>query len=214
MCFSARASFVAAALLLPLGGLAVRHVWREGETDRLPLAVTPVLFALQQIFEGLVWLRVGPAPEAFVHPDATVMALAYLFFAYGLWPAWIPFVALRWSCASQSVPERRWLTACVFVGFIFGLLLWLPLLHDPPSALPSLVHGSLRYPITPLVPGLSGQMIGQALYVMLIAGPLVLPTASCAFSVSRCWWPSPPRSWPSPSPSPRCGATSVPCCRC
>lgn len=175
MCFSARASFAAAALLVPLGSLALRHVWREGADDRLPLALTPLLFALQQVCEGLVWLRLGPVPGALVPPEAATASLAYLFFAYGLWPGWIPFAALRWGGASLSAQERRWIKAAVVVGFLFGLLLWLPLLRDPASALPSLVHGSLRYPVTPVVPGVAGQLLGQALYVVLIVGPLLLP---------------------------------------
>ena len=55
MCFSAEVSFVAAASLVPAGGLAVRKAW---QTDRsyVPFAILPVLFGLQQLAEGMVWV--------------------------------------------------------------------------------------------------------------------------------------------------------------
>lgn len=54
MCFSAQASFTAAALLLPAGAVGVYKAYR---THRRYMAICalPFLFGLQQLFEGLVW---------------------------------------------------------------------------------------------------------------------------------------------------------------
>ncbi|THD66260.1 DUF6629 family protein, partial [Phenylobacterium sp.] len=54
MCFSATASFTAAAVTGSLGLVAMA---RTRQLHDLPLAATPVLFAVQQVTEGLIWLR-------------------------------------------------------------------------------------------------------------------------------------------------------------
>ena len=54
MCFSAEASFTAAAVLLPAGAVAMRRAYQR-DRKYLPLATLPVLFGLQQLFEGFVW---------------------------------------------------------------------------------------------------------------------------------------------------------------
>ena len=176
MCFSARASFSAAALLLPLGAVAVRHVLREpGASFRLPLALTPLLFGLQQATEGLVWLGLGGdpmGPAARLLPAASV---AYLFFAYGLWPAWMGFIALRWGDGVRGRHEHRWLIGAIAAGVLYGLLLWIPLLLDPPGAIPTVLQGSLHYPVPGLLPGSIGRWVGPPLYAALIAVPLLLP---------------------------------------
>lgn len=53
MCFSATASFAASALLTGVGVMALRAVRRPEE--RL-FALVPLLFATQQLTEGLVWM--------------------------------------------------------------------------------------------------------------------------------------------------------------
>ena len=53
MCFSATASFSAGAVLLGLGTLTVKSAHRRRE---LPLAAIPLLFAIQQLTEGVIWL--------------------------------------------------------------------------------------------------------------------------------------------------------------
>ena len=62
MCFSATASFSAAAVCGAIGVLTVRRASRPD----LMLALIPVIFALHQAFEGVVWLtrrtRTGGLP--------------------------------------------------------------------------------------------------------------------------------------------------------
>ena len=53
MCFSATASFSAGAVLLGLGTLALKTASRPRE---LPFAAIPLLFAIQQLSEGVIWL--------------------------------------------------------------------------------------------------------------------------------------------------------------
>ncbi len=53
MCFSATASFSAGAFLLGLGTLTLKSARRPRE---LPFAAIPLLFAIQQLSEGVIWL--------------------------------------------------------------------------------------------------------------------------------------------------------------
>ena len=54
MCFSAEASFAAAAVLLPAGGVAMQRAARRN-LNYLPIATLPLLFGLQQFSEGTVF---------------------------------------------------------------------------------------------------------------------------------------------------------------
>ena len=53
MCFSATASFSVGAILLGLGTLTLKAARRPPE---LVLAAIPLLFAIQQLSEGVIWL--------------------------------------------------------------------------------------------------------------------------------------------------------------
>ena len=53
MCFSASASFIAGTSLSALGVVSLRRT--ELKTEQ-PLAMIPLLFGLQQLSEGVVWL--------------------------------------------------------------------------------------------------------------------------------------------------------------
>ena len=56
MCFSATASFTAGAALTAVGGLTVHK--SHGQIE-LPLALVPLLFGIQQLTEGVLWLSLG-----------------------------------------------------------------------------------------------------------------------------------------------------------
>ena len=87
MCFSATASLSAGVFLLGVGALTLRAARRPRE---LPLATIPLLFAIQQLTEGVIWLT-------FEHeaPVLTaVMTHVYSFFSHVLWPVFVPAAVL------------------------------------------------------------------------------------------------------------------------
>lgn len=87
MCFSATASFTAGTLLLGAGILTVKSACGLRE---LPLAAIPLLFSLQQLIEGVVWLTFRyEAPLLNV-----AMTYAYSFFSHVLWPVYVPVAVL------------------------------------------------------------------------------------------------------------------------
>ena len=87
MCFSATASFSAGALLLGLGTLTLKSARRPRE---IPFAAIPVLFAIQQLSEGVVWLTFRPEAQ---HLN-NVMTHVFSFFSHVLWPAYVPVAVL------------------------------------------------------------------------------------------------------------------------
>lgn len=81
MCFSAPVSFVASGALA-VTGLATLH--KVKSKRHLPLAIMPLLFSVQQLIEGFIWLT------PFNSPVNLFLVYGFLFFAYLLWPAYFP----------------------------------------------------------------------------------------------------------------------------
>ena len=121
MCFSAEASFSAGAVLLTVGAITVRHVRARAE---IPFALIPVLFGVQQLLEGALWLTF---PDKAPHLNAALTHV-YSLFSHVLWPIYVPITVLllepvRW--------RRRLLTALALVGAAAGLYLLYFLVTEP-----------------------------------------------------------------------------------
>lgn len=94
MCFSATASFATSALLGTTGVVALSSV--KDKRDYM-IATVPVIFAVQQFIEGLVWVNLG---QGLVTES---LAYGFLFFAFLLWPVYIPLAV--W--AHERDPNRK-----------------------------------------------------------------------------------------------------------
>jgi hypothetical protein len=92
MCFSASASFSAAAVCAGIGVMTVR---RARKPD-LMLACIPIVFSLQQALEGFVWLT----KAAGCGRDA---GYGFAIIAFCLWPLYVPVATWR----SETDPRRR-----------------------------------------------------------------------------------------------------------
>ena len=113
MCFSATASFSAATLLLGVGTLTLRSARGPRE---LPFAAIPMLFAIQQLSEGVIWLTFRyEAPQV-----NEVMTYVYSFFSHVLWPVYVPVAVLLME---PSRWRRRALLAFVTAGAAVGAYL-------------------------------------------------------------------------------------------
>ena len=115
MCFSATASLVAGASLSVIGVGTLRNTSHRTE---IPFAMIPLLFGVQQLIEGVIWLT-------FTH-DAPVlketMTYAYSVFSHVLWPIYIPL-------AIGILEVTRWRRQ-VLAGFeVAGLAVGLTLLY-------------------------------------------------------------------------------------
>ena len=86
MCFSAEASFTSA---LVLGGIGYTTIKSVSMRYQLFLAAIPLLFAIQQFSEGILWLNLGKQ----ISLSALTLLTAkrtFLIFAFLIWPVWIP----------------------------------------------------------------------------------------------------------------------------
>ena len=109
MCFSAPVSFLASAGLTS-AGVASARVAHDDDTALAPI---PLMFGIQQFFEGVQWLSVS---SGVVHPLAKY---GFLLFAFLVWPLYIPIAVYR-------IDHTRPLLRIFFM--IVGLLVTLYLL--------------------------------------------------------------------------------------
>ncbi len=108
MCFSAEASFTAAVVIGAIGCVTVK---RAASTKLMLLAVVPLLFALQQFSEGILWLfmRNGWPPSLW----SQVAMHFYTFIAFVFWPVWTPLAFL----VAEREPLRKKL---MIYSLVFG----------------------------------------------------------------------------------------------
>lgn len=133
MCFSATASFTAGSTLTVVGSLTVRKSqgWRE-----LPLALVPLLFGIQQLTEGALWVSLGHGLSQL----QTWSTYVYSLFSHVLWPIFVPFAivlieATRW--------RRRLLIGFLALGLSVGLYLLFFIVRFPVTA--TVKEHSIRY---------------------------------------------------------------------
>jgi hypothetical protein len=113
MCFSATASFIAGTGLSGIGIATIRKVETRAE---LPFAIIPLLFGIQQLIEGAVWLT-------FSHHAPMLqqsMTYAYSFFSHVLWPIYVPFAFRVLETTAWRRKAMLWFQAA---GLAAGLYL-------------------------------------------------------------------------------------------
>jgi len=128
--FSATASFSAGVVLLGLGTLTLRAPRTRVE---LLFAAIPMLFAIQQISEGIIWLT-------FRYESLQIniaMTYVFSFFSHVLWPIYVPMTVLLME---PSVWRRRVLLVLVAAGVAVGAYLLYFLLVFPVVSRPSNQH--------------------------------------------------------------------------
>lgn len=89
MCFSAEASFAGGATLLVIGATTVRKVTKPSQ---VVFAAIPILFGLQQIAEGFLWISL-PNPDSIMMQQ--VSAHMFLLVSNVLWPSIVPLAIYR-----------------------------------------------------------------------------------------------------------------------
>jgi hypothetical protein len=112
MCFSAPVSFAASAFVAGAGALALRET--RSVTER-PFASVPLLFAMQQFVEGVLWLLL---PQIGTGGASHLLVQVYAFFIGVIWPMVIPLGILliepdRW--------RKRLMTGVLAIGVIVAI---------------------------------------------------------------------------------------------
>lgn len=123
MCYSPTASFTSAAIIATIGVATLRHV---REPRAYLFGAVPMLFALHQFTEGLVWLglegRIGPIGRDHA-------AFLFTLYAQGLLPFLMPLAV---ALLEPDGPRRKWIFGLSAIGAVaaawdaYGLI-FLPL---------------------------------------------------------------------------------------
>ena len=167
MCFSAEASFTAAALLIPSGALSIQRAYR---TDRryVSICALPLLFGLQQFLEGFVWTSGARGELDLVR----LYAIGYMSFSWLAWPIWVPFSTYFLE------PARRKPLYLLFAiaGAILGAGQFLPYFVHSNWLSVRFLDSAIAYGGVELFDFLFARELTYAIYLTLIILPLLLST--------------------------------------
>ena len=109
MCFSAGASFVGGAVITAIGVMTVRT---NRDPSRRLFAAIPLIFGVQQISEGFVWVALqSPGHDLMLNISMYIFLIAALI----VWPSVLPLSVL----AMEKVKSRR---LALYFFLIVGLL--------------------------------------------------------------------------------------------
>ena len=161
MCFSATASLAAGGFLLGLGTMTVKAARSASE---LPFAAIPLLFAIQQLSEAVVWWTFShDAPGLNV-----AMTQFYSFFSHVLWPVYVPLAVLLLEPPGW---RRTILKAATASGLVVGLYL---------------LYSMVEYPITSRVTGDHIEYVSPHFFAAVtMTGYLLATTLSALLSSQR-----------------------------
>lgn len=160
MCFSATASFTASAVLGVVGAVTLgktknRRAWL--------LSAVPLLFALQQFVEGLLWVALKNSSE-YVFPLTHV----FLFFALFLWPIYTPLMILF---IEPSKVRRIIISIFCVGGAVVGTMFYVNFLLQPDVV--RVVNKCLYYPTNIMYPELL-----KYLYIVVTVGSGLISSRS------------------------------------
>lgn len=116
MCFGPAVSFTSSGILASIGVLVLKNIRSRKE---LVFAAFPVIFSLQQLIEGILWLAIkNDKPPVYTN----AMAVVYLAIAYSLWPIFCPLsvYAIEYKNLRKRI-LRLFLSAGVAIS---SYLLW------------------------------------------------------------------------------------------
>lgn len=114
MCFSASASFIAGLSLTAVGTISMTRIKKPSQAF---FASIPLLFGLQQLCEGFVWLSLTDPDYGAWHNPAKY---GFLLFAQIIWPFWIPLSYLRIEPSLKRKQIMQWF---LYGGIAISLLL-------------------------------------------------------------------------------------------
>lgn len=118
MCFSSGASFAASAVLGTGSIFTLKEAKRPSE---YLFALCPLLFAIQQMCEGFLWIAINHNNGALIF----IFSVLFLLFAQVIWPTWVPLSLLLLETDKQ---RKRLLIVPFLCGFfvsvIFGIRMY------------------------------------------------------------------------------------------
>ncbi|MEO7924698.1 MAG: DUF6629 family protein [Chitinophagaceae bacterium] len=184
MCFSATASFGASAIL---GTIGIITVTKARTKPQRVFGTIPLLFAVQQLTEGLLWLSLKDNDLA---SWKSLLTYIYLVFAMAVWPFWISFTV--WLMEKEAKNKRMMNTlvavgTIVSIGVILVLSLYpvkvmMPFCPTCPLSSATGLNQHLHYEFT--LPRVAKGLIGT-FSVLYIIATIVTPLLS---SIKKMKW--------------------------
>ncbi len=107
MCFSARMSFLAVGLLV---SIAIATYSKVKNRTQLLLASIPILFALQQLAEGVLWILL---PKQHYPGLIALTKYTFLSIAFIVWPVFVPLSVLL---LETQLIRRMIIASCLVLG--------------------------------------------------------------------------------------------------
>ncbi|MHB1051389.1 MAG: DUF6629 family protein [Bacteroidota bacterium] len=107
MCFSAEASFAGGIALTALGAVTMKKVQQP---TQMAFAAVPVLFGVQQISEGVIWMALSDPAYAHYQQAGTNI---FLFIARVLWPVTMPLAVL---VMEEDIRKKKIILPFVLLG--------------------------------------------------------------------------------------------------
>lgn len=101
------------------------------EKRMLPIALVPLIFAVQQFAEGIQWMS---------DKSGLVSAVAgyfFLFLAFSFWPVYIPFAIFL---VEKNYRRKRFIQLCIMIGAVVGILGLAFLIAKPLSVIEASRH--------------------------------------------------------------------------
>jgi hypothetical protein len=152
MCFSAQASFVASGGLAVIGTASLLSAKKENKI----LAFIPLLFAVQQFFEGIQWIYLNNGSISLI------AGYGFLFFAFVVWPIYSPVAVYILDKEKRDV--MKWF---VFLGIAVSMYFLVIIMTQAPviQELKSCINYNFNFPLKDLVA--SG-------YLLVTLAPLII----------------------------------------
>lgn len=114
MCFSAEVSFGASAILSTTGFVCIKKMTHK---NQLYFALIPILFGVQQFFEGWLWIALQ---NEGLEKLESVATYGFLIFAHLIWPIWVPLSVYK---LESNATRRKYISASIVLGVVLFLLL-------------------------------------------------------------------------------------------
>jgi heme/copper-type cytochrome/quinol oxidase subunit 4 len=169
MCFSATGSFALSGVLTGIGAASLA---RNSSKPHRMFAGIPLIFAVQQAAEGVVWLTIVDGERTAWHRLAVSIFLAI---AFVVWPMWLPFTLRR---IEKNPTRLRALSVLCWAGGLLAAYASFVLLRFRPVA--QIVGHSLRYDYAT-----SGDLSRHLLYLVAYVIPTLVPFFVSTASLAR-----------------------------
>lgn len=119
MCFSANASFTAGVVLTVIGVALIRKTHHRRQYI---FASIPLIFGVQQLSEGVLWLTLLNPEYANLQKIFTYI---YVLFAQTVWPIWVPIaILLLEKEATRKNIQRFFVLSGLIAGVYLGYCLF------------------------------------------------------------------------------------------